>query len=61
MKRYKAQEECEEFIQSLRENNVFNDLYVNLTKKQLELAKADLVEDTLSLKHDIDELKMKIN
>jgi DNA replication protein DnaC len=61
IKRYKAQEECESFIQGLRENQTFDELYSALTKKQLELAKTDLVEQTLSLKHDIDDLKMKIN
>lgn len=61
VKRYKAQEECEEFITSLRENQEFNELYTNLTKKQLELAKADLIEDSLKLKHEIDDLKTKIN
>ena len=61
VKRYKAQEECENFINSLRENEEFNTMYINLTKKQLELAKADLMEETLRLKHDVDDLKIKIN
>ena len=61
IKRYKAQEECEEFIETLRENQEFNEVYTLLTKKQLELAKAELVEDTLKLKHDIDDLKTQIN
>jgi len=61
VKRYKAQEECENFILSLREDKSFNEMYVDLTKKQLELAKADYIEDTLKLKHDIADLKIKIN
>ncbi len=61
VKRYKAQEECENFIQNLRENSQFDELYVDLTKKQLELAKADLMEETLKLKHEVDDLKIKIN
>ena len=61
VKRYKAQEECENFIAELRENLEFDELYTNLTKKQLEYAKADLIEDGLKLKHEIDDLKMKIN
>lgn len=61
VKRYKAQEECEEFIQQLRENQEFDEIYTNYTKKQLELAKAELVEDTLKLKHEVDDLKTKIN
>ena len=61
VKRYKAQEECEEFIQGLRENQEFDAVYTDYTKKQLELAKAELVEDTLKLKHELDDLKTKIN
>ena len=60
VKRYKAQEECEEFISSLRENAEFNEIYTELTKKQLALAKADLMEETLKLKHEIDDLKIKV-
>ena len=36
IKRYKAQEECEEFIQKLRENEVFDELYSNFSKKSSE-------------------------
>ena len=61
LKRYKAQEECEEFISGLRENQEFNSLYSTYTKKQLELAKTNLLEESLKLKHDIDDLKVKIN
>ena len=61
VKRYKAQEECEDFIRGLRESDEFDQLYTNLTIKQLELAKADLMEETLKLKHEIDDLKIKIN
>ena len=53
VKRYKAQEECEEFVRTLRENKEFDDLYVAYTKKQLDYAKAEFVEDSLRLKHDI--------
>ena len=59
VKRYKAQEESEEFIQSLRENREFDEIYTAYTKKQLDLAKAELVEETFKLKHDIDDLKQK--
>jgi len=61
VKRYKAQEECEEFITTLREGKEFNEMYTLLTKKQIELAKAELMEDSLKLKHEIDDLKTKIN
>lgn len=61
VKRYKAQEECENFIAELREDVEFDGLYTNLTKKQLEYAKSNYIEDGLKLKHEIDDLKMKIN
>lgn len=61
VKRYKAQEECEEFISDLRADPEFDKLYADFTKKQLELAKAELIEETLKLKHEVDDLKIKIN
>ncbi len=61
LKRYRAQEECEEFIASMRENQEFNELYSTLNHKQIQLAKADVIEQSLSLKHDIDDLKTKIH
>lgn len=60
VKRYRAQEECENFIAELRENPQFNEIYTAYTKKQLDLAKAEYIEDSLKLKHDVDDLKMKI-
>ncbi len=61
LKRYKAQEECEDFIAGLRENLEFDEMYSDLTLKQLELAKTDLLEQTLILKRQIAELKTNIN
>lgn len=61
LKRYKAQEECEDFILSLREDADFDKIYSDYTRKQLEYAKAELIEETLKLKHEIDDLKTKIN
>lgn len=61
VKRYKAQEECENFISNLRQDMEFNEMYSSLTKKQLEYAKAELNEEILKLKHDIDDLKLKIS
>ena len=61
LKRYKAQEETEEFISELRQDEEFNKLYSNLTRKQLDYSKAELNEEILALKHDIDDLKLQIN
>jgi len=61
LKRYKAQEECENFIAELRQDLEFDKMYSALTYKQLELAKTELLEQTLILKREIDELKQNIN
>ena len=61
VKRYKAQDECEDFISNLRQDKEFDELYSALTKKQLDYAKAELNEEMLALKHDVDDLKIKIN
>ncbi len=61
VKRYRAQEECEEFINTLRADEKFNKIYTEYTKKQLELAKAEVIEESLKLKHEVDDLKTKIN
>lgn len=61
VKRYKAQEDCEEFIQNLRVDKTFDEIYTELSKKQLELAKTEFVEESLRVKHEIDDLKIKIN
>lgn len=49
VKRYKAQEECESFISELREDGEFNKIYMDYTKKQLEYAKAELIEESLRM------------
>lgn len=61
VKRYKAQEECESFISKLREDSEFDDIYTQYAKKQLEYAKTELMEESLKIKHEIDDLKMKIS
>lgn len=61
LKRYRAQEECEDFIAGLRKDSEFDKMYSALTLKQLELAKTDMIEESLILKREIDELKNKIN
>lgn len=61
LKRYKAQEECENFIAELRQDLEFDQMYSTLTYKQLQLAKTEFLEQTLVLKREIDDLKTKIN
>lgn len=61
LKRFKAQEDCEEFIAHLRKNSTFDELYSAYTNKQFEYIKASLMEEKIALKHDVDDLKQKIN
>lgn len=61
LKRYKAQEECEEFISKLCKNEEFNSLYTKYSEAQLNYLKSKLEEENLALKHDVDDLKIKID
>ena len=61
LKRIKAQEECEEFIQTLRKQPEFNELYSNYLHKQVEYLKAKVEEENLALKHDVEDLKIQID
>ena len=61
LKRLKAQEEAEEYILKLRENPEFDELYTQYLTKRLRYLKANLEKDALELKHDVDDLKIKID
>ena len=61
LKRIRAQEECEEFIANLRKNSEFNSLYSDLLFKQVECLKAEAKEEELKLRHDVEDLKIKID
>ena len=61
LKRIRAQEECEEFIASLRKEPEFNEIYSAYLRKQVEYLRTKLEEENISLKHDVDDLKIKIN
>lgn len=61
LKRFKAQEECEEFVNALRTNKEFDDLYVEYLKKQVEYLKSTYEKENLSLKHDVEDIKIKID
>ena len=57
LKRLKAQEDCEDFINSLRANEEFDGLYTKYLQKQLEYAKSKFEQEDLALKHDVEDLK----
>jgi len=61
LKRIKAQEECEEFIASLRKEPEFNELYSNYLHKQVEYLRSKMEEENIALKHDVEDLKIKID
>lgn len=61
LKRINAQDECKEFLNKLREDKDFDALYTELTKKELDYLKSKYVEENLSLKHDVEDLKTQID
>ena len=61
LKRYRAQEKCDEFIAKLCENNEFNELYSKINKLQLESLKTDLEIKKQELNSEINVLQSKID
>ena len=61
LKRLKAQEDCDEFIEKLRKDEDFNSIYTKYLQKQLEYAKTKLEQENLDLKHDVEDLKIEID
>lgn len=61
LKRVRAQEDCDNFIENLKQDQTFNELYSNYTKKQLEYLRTRYEEENLALKHDVEDLKMEID
>lgn len=57
LKRYRAQEECEEFIENLRKNSDFDALFTKYNEKKLEFLKFQQME----LKHEVEDLKAEID
>lgn len=61
IKRVRAQEKSEEFLQNLRKNNEFNALYTEFSKKNIDFLKSDILEQKQNLKKEIDCLNEKID
>ena len=61
LKRLRAQEDADNFIEKLRENPEFNELYTKYLHKQLEYAKSKLEKEDVTLKHDVEDLKIEID
>jgi len=61
LKRYRAQEKCEEFIAKLRENEEFDDLYSKYTLLQLQSLKDGYNQNNQELNKEVEILKNKIN
>ena len=60
LKRFKAQEKCDEFIEKLRENKEFDELYSQLTILQLKQLK-EFDKESENLKNEVEILKNKID
>ena len=61
IKRIRAQEQAEENIAKLREDSEFDELYTEYLEKKIEYLKKELEQDSLALKHQVDDLKIKID
>lgn len=61
LKRIRAQEKANDFINNLRQDPEFDKLYANFTKTKLEYLKSTYESENLTLKYDMQELQGKIN
>lgn len=61
LKRVRAQEECEDYINSLKENDEFARLYNEYSRVKFEYLKTAYIEENIALKHDMQDLQEKIN
>lgn len=61
LKRFKAEEKCEEFISKLCENKEFDELYSKQNKLQLQRLKTEIEEDREKLNLEIKNLQEKID
>ena len=61
VKRVRAQETCENFIENLKKDEEFDNLYSNYIKLQLEYLRTSYEEENIALKHDVEDLKAKID
>ncbi len=61
LKRTRAQEENEEYIEELKKDKEFNDLYTAYSKKNIEYLRSKIDEENLALKHDVEDLKIRID
>ena len=61
LKRLRAQEECDDYIENLKKNQEFNDLYTQISQKQLEILKNSYNESVNELKKDVEVLQNKID
>ncbi len=60
LKRIHAQEECDNFIENLRKNAEFNDLYIKYSEKQIAFWKSKYEEDNIELQHDFEDIRTKV-
>ncbi len=61
LKRVRAQEECEDYINTLRKNEEFDKLYTEYSHAKFEYLKTAYDEENIALKHDMQDLQEKIN
>lgn len=60
LKRVRAQEKVDDLIEELRHDPDFDKLYDEYTKKSLDYWRNSYIEEDIVLKHDVEDLKLKI-
>ncbi len=60
LKRVHAQEECDNFVENLRKDPEFNNIYTEYSAKQIAYWKSKYDEDNLVLQHDFEDIKLKV-
>ncbi len=61
LKRLRAQEQCDEFVESLKQDSAFKEMYNSYTKAQIEFLKSTFEKEDVELKHQVQDLKDKID
>lgn len=61
LKRMRAQEECDEFVENLKKDGAFKEMYNNYTRAQIEYLKSSYETENVELKHEVQDLKDRID
>ncbi len=60
LKRLRAQEECDDFVEELKKDPEFCSLYNDYTRKNIEYLKSKYEQEDVELKHQVQDIKQKL-